>query len=323
MIILFFALLADWYFGEPDILWRRLRHPVIVFGGIIDKVDIYRQKKDLDLFFGILLLIFFFVLALVLHFVLYFIWWPFAFVLECFIVFVLLAQKSLYQHVQAVMVALQAGDLALARLQVAKIVGRDIENAGSANLLEASIESLSENYSDGVLAPLFYYCLFGVAGIVFYKAVNTCDSMIGKRDSKYEMFGKASALLDDVLNYLPSRLSVLIIAFVCHFLQILQILPGQNFSKFIFILRGSLCDGGNHSSLNAGYPQAAYAYALNICLGNERYYGGVLVSFSPFNATGRGGLEVADMQRALFLFRACCFFVMAFVLVLALLNFLV
>ena len=224
--------------------------------------------------------------------------------LEFFLIFSCLAQRSLYDHVRSVYDALLSGDIQFSRSQVSKIVGRDITTSDETEISQAAIESLSENYPDGILAPLFWYLLLGVFGIVFYKAINTADSMIGKRTDDYELFGKPSAKLDDYLNYIPSRISILLISSISHFLS--------GYGSFREVLGCALRDGDNHPSPTAGYPQAAFASSLGIILGGPRIYSGISVIFPSFNPSGRGSVVPDDISRSLLLFTYCCQSVIVF-----------
>ncbi len=171
----------------------------------------------------------------------------------------LIAHRSLHDHVAAVAGPLRRGDLAEARRRVALIVGRDPSKLDTAGVARAAIESLAENASDGVVAPVFWGALLGLPGIAAYKAINTLDSMIGHRTPRHEAFGWASARLDDVVNLVPARLTALL--FVLASLR-----PGPS-------LRAMWRDARAHRSPNAGWPEAAMAGALGIRLSGPRVYG--------------------------------------------------
>lgn len=171
----------------------------------------------------------------------------------------LIAARSLYSHVAAVAQPLARGDLAMARGAVAMIVGRDPAQLDSAGVARAALESLAENTSDGIVAPLFWGVLLGLPGIAAYKAINTMDSMIAHRSPRYEDFGKLAARLDDVVNLIPARLTGLIFVLV----------SGRAGSAF-----GAMrADAGKHRSPNAGWPEAAMAGALGVRLSGPRRYG--------------------------------------------------
>lgn len=170
----------------------------------------------------------------------------------------LIASRSLYAHVAAVARPLSADDIAAARIAVSQIVGRDPAQLDEAGVARAALESLAENASDGVTAPLFWGALFGLPGLAAYKAVNTLDSMIGHRNDRYGAFGGFAARLDDVANLIPARLTGLAFAAV---------------SGGTSALRTMLRDAGRHRSPNAGWPEAAMAGALGVRLSGPRLYG--------------------------------------------------
>lgn len=195
---------------------------------------------------------------------------------------ILIAQKSLVQHVADVAANLRM-DLTAGRGSVAKIVGRDTQNMTKPQVTRAAIESAAENFSDGVVAPVFWFLVAGLPGILVYKAVNTADSMIGYRSEKYERFGKAAARLDDVLNFIPARLSAWMILFA----------NGQAMKSWS--LRG---DARLHRSPNAGWPEAAMAQVLGIALSGPRSYHGQLTDFPWVNAAGRKDAGPKDIDGA-------------------------
>ncbi len=169
-----------------------------------------------------------------------------------------LAARSLHAHIAAVAAPLLGKDLSGARLAVAKIVGRDPDKLEQAGVARAALESLAENASDAVVAPVFWALLGGLPGLVAYKAINTLDSMIGHRTERYEDFGKAAARLDDLVNIVPARVTALMIA----------IASGRPVSALAVVIR----DANRHRSPNAGWPEAAMAGALNIRLSGPRVY---------------------------------------------------
>lgn len=175
-----------------------------------------------------------------------------------------LATKDLIKEGRAVAKALERQDLEAARLQVGRIVGRDTTALDEAGVVRATVETLAENLADGIGAPMLYGLVFGVPAAVFYKAVNTLDSMVGYKNDRYLYFGRASARLDDVVGYLPSRLSALFMIAVC---PLMGLSPGE-------ALRIWRRDGRNHTSPNSGQTEAAMAGALGLRLGGGSYYGG-------------------------------------------------
>lgn len=197
------------------------------------------------------------------------------------------AGRSLYEHVAAVATPLAARDLAAARAAVAMIVGRDPSALDEAGVGRAAIESLAENASDGVVAPLFWGVIAGLPGLVAYKAVNTLDSMIGHRTERYEHFGKVAARLDDLMNLIPARLTGVLFALV----------SGRGRTAFRVMVQ----DAGHHRSPNAGWPEAAMAGALGIRLSGPRVYGD-RVADEPWVNAGAPDPEADSMDRALALY---------------------
>ena len=167
------------------------------------------------------------------------------------------AGKGIYQ-------ALITGDLELARQKTAMIVGRDTENISKSDIIRAAVETIAENTSDGIIAPLFFFLLGGVPLAITYKAVNTMDSMLGHKNDKYLYFGRPSAKLDDLVNYIPARITAYIFGIIALF-------PDYNSKKAWKIIKR---DARKHPSPNAGYPEAAAAGALSIKLGGINYYQG-------------------------------------------------
>ena len=273
------ALCLDRLIGWPDKVYRRLSHPVVGIGRLIEFFDVQLNKHHWPVAiryitgsFSLLLVITINAAAFsVVVFALPSGWtgtittaliaWPF------------LAAKSLHSHVKAVVKSLQADDLPAARLAVSRIVGRNSEQLDQPAITRATVESLAENTSDGVVAPLFWGVLFGLPGLVVYKAINTADSMIGYRNDQYAAFGWASARLDDIVNIVPARLTGLIYALLAKApLQVLKIM---------------LKDAPLHRSWNAGWPESALAIALGIRLSGPRFYGGVVTTDPWLNGTGR------------------------------------
>ncbi|CAM3163762.1 adenosylcobinamide-phosphate synthase CbiB [Komagataeibacter xylinus] len=207
----------------------------------------------------------------------------------------LVAQRSLHDHVLAVAQQAQVS-LPAARRAVSHIVGRDPEQLDEAGVLRAAIETLAENFSDGIVAPLFWMAAGGLPGAVFYKAANTADSMIGHRTPRHEAFGYAAARLDDLVNLPASRLSALWIILAA------LSLPGMDARAAVRVLRR---DARTHRSPNAGWPEAAMAGALGIRLSGPRAYNGVRVA-EPWVGDGTPELSPADLYRALALYRRAC-----------------
>lgn len=212
---------------------------------------------------------------------------PFGFVIQALLASSLVAARSLYDHVAAISEAFGVGGIFAARLMLGRIVGRETDKLDEAGIARAGIESLAENTSDGVVAPLFWGALLGLPGLCAYKAINTLDSMIGHRSERYEAFGKVAARLDDLVNLIPARLTGL--------LFVLGSMSRQ-------ALRTMMRDARHHRSPNAGWPEAAMAGALGRRLAGPRSYDGETVSDPWLNADGSDP-SIRDIERALSLYR--------------------
>jgi adenosylcobinamide-phosphate synthase len=254
------ALLLDAALGEPKWLWDRYPHPAVLMGravGLADKLlnwGASRREKGIAAMavLGLGAWALGWLIAAIPDFGL----------LEIIVAAMLLAQKSLVQHVRAVADALRLS-LAAGRRAVAMIVGRDTKNLSAPGIARAAIESAAENLSDGVIAPAFWFLILGLPGLMLYKITNTADSMIGHRTPKYEQFGWAAARFDDLLNWVPARITAALIAF----------------SHLNFDPAPILRDAPLHRSPNAGWPEAAMAVVLNTALSGPRSYDGKMQSF--------------------------------------------
>ncbi|SFC07106.1 adenosylcobinamide-phosphate synthase [Spirosoma endophyticum] len=202
-----------------------------------------------------------------------------------------LANKGLITEGQKVFSVLQADGLDAGRAQLSRIVGRDTSRLSAQQIRIAVLETMSENLSDGVIAPLFFYALAGVPGMMAYKLINTMDSMVGYRSDRYEQFGKFAARLDDVVNFIPARLTAL-----------LMVLVTGSARGFQFILRY----GSRHKSPNAGYPEAALAGILNCRFGGPNVYHGILVE-KPFIGEWERRIEPQEINRASTINQLSCF----------------
>ncbi|WP_456617777.1 MULTISPECIES: adenosylcobinamide-phosphate synthase CbiB [unclassified Bradyrhizobium] len=200
----------------------------------------------------------------------------------------LVALRSLHDHVAAVAKPLQTGDIAGAREAVSRIVGRDPAALDEAGIARATIESLAENASDGIVAPVFWGALFGLPGIVGYKAINTLDSMIGHRTERHEAFGWAAARIDDVANFIPARLT-----------GFLFVLLAPRRSEALSCMTR---DARRHRSPNAGWPEAAMAGALGVRLSGPRIYHGSATDEPWLNEGARDPLA-ADIGQGLTIYR--------------------
>ena len=301
-LVLFVALVLDALIGDPDWLWRRLPHPVFLMGRLIQQLDdklnspadqaIARRIK------GALALVVMLAVACATGIGVSWLvsWSPLALIFEVIIVAMLLAQRSLYEHVDRVRKAFKDGGLNAARKSVSMIVGRDPETLDEAGVCRAAIESSAENFSDGIVAPAFWYLIAGLPGLLVYKFVNTADSMIGHRNEKYLEFGWASARFDDVLNLVPARLSAL-------FFALAAVSCGGSVSG---ALRAMWRDAGLHRSPNAGWPEAAMAGGLGLALAGPRVYGSSVVDDPWMNGDGNREAQPTDIGRALKLMVAAC-----------------
>jgi len=300
--ILFLALLLDALVGDPPQVWNRLPHPVVLFGRAIawgeERLNdaalpgAARRRRGVVLL--LLLLAGAAAAGWLLHMAVSCL--PYGWLLEAAIASVFLAQRSLYDHVRAVVVGFSEDGVAGARGAVSMIVGRDPEQLDEAGICRAAIETAAENFSDGVVAPAFWYLLAGLPGLLAYKALNTADSMIGHRSARYLEFGRASARLDDFVNFIPARLSAAL--FWAAALALPDADPAGSW-------RATLRDARKHRSPNAGWPEAATAGALGLSLAGPRVYGGETVE-DAWMGDGRADAEPGDILRALSLFRLAC-----------------
>jgi len=278
--------------GWPDWLFRLIRHPVVWFGALARRLETVFNRKNWShtarYACGAVCSLFAILLATGLA-------WLMSgalaetragLLVEALIASSLLASRSLYKHVANVAQPLARGDIDMARQSVALIVGRDPAQLDEAGIARASIESLAENASDGVAAPLFWGAIFGLPGIVAYKAINTLDSMIGHRNARYAAFGGFAARLDDAANLIPARLMGLLFA-----------LSSARLSGFAVMVR----DAGRHRSPNAGWPEAAMAGALGIRLSGPRMYGD-RQSYEPWLNPEAPDPSAQDIYRAINLY---------------------
>ena len=296
------ALVLDALAGEPEALWRRVPHPVAAMGRLIDWLDGRlnvgpRRRRGGVLAVLALCAVSVAVAALIQAL-------PFGWVLATLGAAVLLAQRSLAEHVVAVADGLDRS-VEDGRAAVSRIVGRDPQSLDRAGVARAAIESAAENFSDGVVAPAFWFLLAGLPGIVLYKAVNTADSMIGHRDARYAEFGWAAARLDDLLNWIPARLSAVLIC-----------LAGGRTGALRVVWR----DARLHRSPNAGWPEAATAAVLDVALAGPRVYGGVVVDDPYLNPEGGRHPGPADIRRAVALIWRAWAVLLAFAVLAALLR---
>lgn len=302
LFLLFMAIAVDAVLGEMNWLFRWVPHPVVMIGRAIAGLDKRLNKASLPerdrKARGVVLVLIMAALAVLVGGAIAFLARsiPHAWLIEVFAAATLIAQRGLFDHVDDVARALQHNGLEAGRYAVSRIVGRDPQSLDEHGVARAAIESLAENFSDAVVAPVFWYVLFGLPGLVLYKTVNTLDSMVGYRNDKYRAFGWASARLDDVMNLVPARLSGAIIALAALFAA-----KGRP----VRAVRTMLRDAKHHKSPNSGWPEAAMAGALDLALGGPRKYPGLVVD-EKWIGSGRARAGVADIDRALHLFSAAC-----------------
>jgi len=296
------ALAFDALIGDPDWLWRRLPHPVVWIGSRIGWLDrtLNRetsspaQRKWAGVGTVLLLLAVSVLTGIAIEFALRQV--AFGTVLIGLIASVLIAQRSLYQHVARVRSAFANGGLSEARKAVSMIVGRDPDQLDEPGVCRAAIESCAENFSDGVVAPVFWFALLGLPGLIAYKAINTADSMIGHHTVRHQSFGWAAARLDDLVNLIPARLSGLLLTSVA------PVVNGAVTTAFKIMRR----DAGKHRSPNAGWPESAMAGALGLALAGPRHYREHSVDDPFLNAESRKVAASDDISRALHLLVAAC-----------------
>jgi adenosylcobinamide-phosphate synthase len=278
--LLILALILDAVIGDPDAIWRRFPHPAALMGRAVAVLDRHLNKGQNRRAKGILALLILLVPAAALGQIIHAL--PLGLGLELILATILLAQNSLMRHVSAVASGLETS-LSEGRKAVAMIVGRDAKALDETGVARSAIESAAENFSDGVVAPAFWFLLFGLPGILVYKLTNTADSMIGYKTEKHHEFGWAAARFDDLLNWIPARLTGLLIA------------AAHLSPKAMRIMRR---DARLHRSPNAGWPEAATAAVLDIAVSGPRSYHGQMTDDPFVNPEGQRDLKAPDIRRA-------------------------
>jgi adenosylcobinamide-phosphate synthase len=297
--------------GYPQSLWRAIGHPVTWIGRLIAALDRLLNRDTADAYWrrsaGVIAVLLLLAIVGAITFIVEreLLRLPFGLFVVAVIASTLIAQRSLHQHVADVAIALGQGGVIAGRAAVAKIVGRDPETLDAAGVARAAIESLAENFSDGVVAPVLWMAIAGLPGAALYKAINTADSMIGHRTPRHEAFGWAAAKLDDLVNLPASRLSALLLVAAAAL--------NKNAAA---AWRAVVRDAPRHRSPNAGYPEAAMAGALGLSLAGPRVYGGVTIDDATMG-DGRRDATAADIRQALRLYRYADAILMALVAAIA------
>jgi adenosylcobinamide-phosphate synthase len=296
------ALVTEAALGYPQGLYARIGHPVTWLGALIATLDrTLNRERDSAMrrkaagVAALLALLAVTLVATLLLVRLCGLLGSFALAPLALLASSLIAQRSLHEHVARVADGLETG-LAEGRSAVSMIVGRDPESLDEAGVARAAIESLAENFSDGIVAPAFWLAVGGLPGIALYKAVNTADSMIGHKTPRHLAFGWAAARLDDLVNLPASRLTALLLVASA------ATMPDADPANAWRAVRR---DAGRHRSPNAGWPEAAMAGALGLRLAGPRIYGAVRVE-DGWMGNGRADANAADIRRALALYRRAC-----------------
>lgn len=299
LLVVVLAMVIDAGLGDPGWLYRRVHHPVVLIGKAIawldDRLNAGEPRAPATAFAaGMFTTVFVVALASAVGYFLYLFCeqMDYGWLVEAVLASTLIAFRGLHDYVLAVAHGLDAG-LDEGREAVSAIVGRDPASLDEAGVARAAVESLAENFSDGVVAPLFWFALLGLPGLVAYKAINTLDSMIGHRNERYLYFGRFAARLDDVVNLIPARLAGLLFALAA------LALPGASAGR---ALRSMWRYARKHRSPNAGWQEAALAGALGFALAGPRRYGAEIVE-DAWMGDGRAELTPADIRKSLTLYQ--------------------
>jgi adenosylcobinamide-phosphate synthase len=291
------ALILEAVIGYPAFVYRAIGHPVTWAGALLTWLESRLNRPGKARSLGVVTLLLLLAITIApaaalsqicaLH--------PVGISILVLAATTMLAQRSLHDHVRAVADALETGGLDAGRHAVSQIVGRNPAHLDEAGVARAAIESLAENLSDGIVAPAFWLAVAGLPGAAGYKSINTADSMIGHRTPRYAEFGWAAARLDDLVNLPASRLSALLLILAA------RVAGGSAKSAFQAVRQ----DASRHRSPNAGWPEAAMAGALGLCLAGPRVYGETQVD-DAFVGNGRREATAADITAALKLYKAAC-----------------
>jgi adenosylcobinamide-phosphate synthase len=315
LAVLMLAMVADAALRDAAWLWQRLPHPVVLLGSLIAAAAAYgnqrrycgRQRRLNGIIAISILVIIAAGIGIMAEKMLTATTFA-GLILETVIITILVAARSLNDHVRQVATALSKDDLAAARQAISMIVGRNTSQLSPAAISRGAIETTAENLSDGVIAPTLFYLAFGLPGIIIYKMINTADSMIGYKSKTYFAFGMAAARLDDLVNLIPARLTGMFIALAS---------PPRTYQAFAAMWR----DAGRHASPNAGWPEAAMAAVLGLSLAGPRHYGQRMSRDAKINQNGRRKATSGDISRALaVMWRAIMIFMTMLLAALLLLN---
>jgi len=302
-IAFFVGVILDFVFAEPP----NALHPVVWIGKLIGSLEDYFYQLENKLLGGaffvlsVLSIVVMFVLAIMYIFATCGFFGRLIYgIVASYLVFSSISVKSLVQHARRVFDALEEGDLERARKFLSLMVSRDTDEMGKEKIVTSTVESVSENFVDGVLSPMIYYAVFGIVGVAIFKTVSTFDSMIGYRNQRYELFGRFAARFDDVLNFIPARLSIVFIGLSC-------LILGFSFFEAIRVF-GKYRRA--HPSPNSAHPMSAFAGALNLKLGGKTKYNGTFVN-KPYIGDSKNTPEINDIKKAIRLLQTSSF--MAFV----------
>lgn len=277
VLILVIAFALDSILGDP----RKIPHLIVGFGNLISVGEKNLNKGRNRLVKGGLLTLvlvgFTFVMSFFLLFYLNNEWLEIG--VGAILLFYCLANRTLIKEGYAVFIALDES-IEAGRKRVSWIVGRETKNLNPQQIRQATFETMSENLSDGVIAPLFFFAIFGIPGALAYKMINTLDSMIGYRSERYEQFGKFAARLDDIVNFIPARITAVLI-----------LIASGKLNGLVFVFK----EGKKHKSPNAGYPEAALAFVLDCRFGGPNYYHGQLVE-KPFIGSNTRLIETHEIK---------------------------
>ncbi|WP_271801857.1 adenosylcobinamide-phosphate synthase CbiB [Commensalibacter communis] len=307
--IMAIAILIDAIWGDPKQIYSKIPHPIVWIGNLIGLLDKkfnhpteapQQQKRKGFIALGLAVTIPSILGYFSQKIIFDYLPKPIAYLISGMIGSIFVARRSLHEHVQNVADALDQSDINLARHAVSQIVGRNTEQLNQSGIARAAIESLAENFSDGVTAPIFWGGVGGLPGIIAYKAINTADSMIGHKTKKHLFFGYAAAKTDDYVNYPASRLSALWIILAASKHPIVD---------FQFVVQ----EAKKHNSPNAGWPEAAMATCLSIYLAGPRQYQNTVIN-TPWIGRGRKTVSKRNLKNALKLFSLACNLYYLFVL---------